>query len=764
MGVASIGNRTRVLWAQKRAFFLRLTGCFLTVALATIFVGLAPEANLVWVANGVLLAYLLLAPRKRWPAYLCAGYAAQLSAGLFVGHHGMVSAMFLTLLNIAESLVSALLLRRGWARLPDFTNPRYVTRFLAYGVFTGPAIMGAIATLFSPLWRQTSPGTEFLQWIASDALGACVATPACVAIFRTRFRKSLYSLNHWAHLIPTVICAVVGFSQTRLPVPFLLYPLLVLVLLRLNLGWAALGSLLVAAIGSSLTVHGHGPFAVSASTTQLESAILLQLFIASAMVILYSVSVVIESLRNTERRLHEIAARHKLVTENSRDVIILADLKGNRSYCSSAVKIFGYTADEVTKMSSLDLVHPEDLGIAEEALTKLRSGCEGVTIECRIRKRCGEYAWIEASLRLVRDPETGVPTGILNVARDISERRRAEQVRELHDSVMRAIHEVTLDGILVVDSDENIASLNRRFAEIWRIAESNLPGGSYDAAIELSDRQLISRCLDRTKDPDAFLERVQELYSNPDLNESSLVGLKDDRILERYTSGLRSDSGKYLGRVWFFRDITERKNAERQLQDAYYAVEALAVTDALTGLANRRRFDQCLASEWRRGMRNRNPLSLLLIDVDLFKSYNDNYGHLNGDNCLRQIAEVAHNVVTRPGDLVARFGGEEFAIILPKTTKEGAIEVANAICESMSARKLLHAGNPVGIITVSIGCATVTPQLGQNAASLIEHADQALYTAKRGGRNQVCGGELQSSSLEKHVAVSIQSAIINKAR
>jgi integral membrane sensor domain MASE1 len=227
--------------------------------------------------------------------------------------------------------------------------------------------MGAIDALCSPLWRQTSPGTEFLQWIASDALGACVATPACVAIFRTRFRKSLYSLSHWAHLVPIIICAVVAFSQGRLPVPFLLYPLLVLVLLRLNLGWAALASLLVAAIGSSLTVHGHGPFAVSASTTQLASAILLQLFIASAMVTLYSVSVVIESLRNTERRLHEIAARHKLVTENSRDVIILADLKGNRSYCSSAVKIFGYTEDEVTKTSSLDLVHPEDLGIAASA-------------------------------------------------------------------------------------------------------------------------------------------------------------------------------------------------------------------------------------------------------------------------------------------------------------------------------------------------------------------------------------------------------------
>src|ERR1019366_2356353 len=115
------------------------------------------------------------------------------------------------------------------------------------------------------------------------------------------------------------------------------------------------------------------------------------------------------------------------------------------------------------------------------------------------------------------------------------------------------------------------------------------------------------------------------------------------------------DGGKYLGRVWFFRDVTAQKNAEQQLQDAYNAVEALAVTDALTGLANRRRFDQCLTSEWRRAMRDRNPLSLLMIDADMFKSYNDTYGHPRGDSCLKQIAESAQDVVSRPGDLVARF-------------------------------------------------------------------------------------------------------------
>jgi diguanylate cyclase (GGDEF)-like protein len=148
------------------------------------------------------------------------------------------------------------------------------------------------------------------------------------------------------------------------------------------------------------------------------------------------------------------------------------------------------------------------------------------------------------------------------------------------------------------------------------------------------------------------------------------------------------------------RDISERKRAQQQLQNAYHAVEALAITDALTGLANRRRFDQCLSSEWRRGMRERKPLSMLLLDVDLFKSYNDNNGHLRGDSCLKQIAEAAMDVVVRPGDLVARFGGEEFAIILPNTGNEGAMELADEVCEALYGRKLPHSGSPHGFVSV----------------------------------------------------------------
>jgi diguanylate cyclase (GGDEF)-like protein len=195
------------------------------------------------------------------------------------------------------------------------------------------------------------------------------------------------------------------------------------------------------------------------------------------------------------------------------------------------------------------------------------------------------------------------------------------------------------------------------------------------------------------------------------------------------------------------RDITRRKKAELELKEANAALEALVVTDPLTGIANRRRFDLCLTNEWRRGMRDHLPLSLLVLDVDWFKSFNDTYGHPRGDSCLKQIAEAALDAVSRPGDLVARIGGEEFAVILPNTDADGAVEVANQICIGVRRRRMPHSSNPARCVTISIGCASIIPGLGQHATVLLQRADEALYAAKHGGRNQVCGAEQSSQGI-----------------
>ena len=195
------------------------------------------------------------------------------------------------------------------------------------------------------------------------------------------------------------------------------------------------------------------------------------------------------------------------------------------------------------------------------------------------------------------------------------------------------------------------------------------------------------------------------------------------------------------------RDIGTRKQAEEALEMANAELTRVAATDALTGLANRRRFDEALASEWRRAARDQQPLTLLMLDVDRFKLFNDQYGHQAGDQCLRVIAQAVAGCAARGGDLVARYGGEELAILLPDTDPIQAELFSERVRRAVVDVAMPHDGNADhgAIVTASIGVATAYPQaLGHlepttlaNPADLVEAADQMLYEAKRQGRNRV---------------------------
>ena len=178
----------------------------------------------------------------------------------------------------------------------------------------------------------------------------------------------------------------------------------------------------------------------------------------------------------------------------------------------------------------------------------------------------------------------------------------------------------------------------------------------------------------------------------------------------------------------------------RQLEDANRVLEGLSSRDGLTGVANRRHFDEVLGREWRRAVRERSALSLILTDVDNFKMYNDSYGHLKGDDCLKAVAETLAGSLSRPSDLCARYGGEEFAMILPNTEAAGALTVGESLREAVEERRLEHAYSPVARhVTVSVGVATVRPQDdGADPLSLVAEADAALYEAKKNGRNRTC--------------------------
>ena len=182
--------------------------------------------------------------------------------------------------------------------------------------------------------------------------------------------------------------------------------------------------------------------------------------------------------------------------------------------------------------------------------------------------------------------------------------------------------------------------------------------------------------------------------------------------------------------VRFSLELKRRSRAEHALAD-------MATTDDLTGLANRRKFEATFDLEWRRAERDASLFSLLMIDVDVFKKYNDTYGHQEGDRILRRVAAALAGGLARPGDLVARYGGEEFAVLLPQTDDDGARLIAESIRRGVAALACEHVGSVFGIVTISIGVATVKPRYLDHPSVLIRAADQALYRAKSMGRNAV---------------------------
>jgi diguanylate cyclase (GGDEF)-like protein len=176
---------------------------------------------------------------------------------------------------------------------------------------------------------------------------------------------------------------------------------------------------------------------------------------------------------------------------------------------------------------------------------------------------------------------------------------------------------------------------------------------------------------------------------------------------------------------------------DTQLLEELNEVNNLATIDHLTGLANRRHFDRSLTDEWRRALRNQEPLSLIMCDVDHFKPYNDHYGHQKGDICLTQIAQAIEHSIRRPGDLATRYGGEEFAVILPNTNTQGAIKVAEKIQDTVNRLKIVHEYSKVSeYVTLSLGIGTLVPALDSSSIQLICEADRLLYIAKQKGRNQ----------------------------
>jgi two-component system chemotaxis family response regulator WspR len=254
------------------------------------------------------------------------------------------------------------------------------------------------------------------------------------------------------------------------------------------------------------------------------------------------------------------------------------------------------------------------------------------------------------------------------------------------------------------------------------------------------------------------LTLVRQYRSNPLTADIPIIVLssKEDAMIKRdaFATGVNDymvklpDTIELIARIRYHsrsynnqlqRDAAYRalRESQQQLQKTNFELQRLTNTDGLTGIANRRYFDDYLGAEWKRAKRMQEEISLLLIDVDNFKLYNDTYGHVAGDLVLKQVAKAMEASVVRSSDLCARFGGEEFSVILPNTNIDGARAAGEKVREMVESLQIDHVHSVSGILSVSIGAATFIPQEEDNRSDLIHLADKRLYRAKQIGKNRV---------------------------
>jgi diguanylate cyclase (GGDEF)-like protein/PAS domain S-box-containing protein len=298
---------------------------------------------------------------------------------------------------------------------------------------------------------------------------------------------------------------------------------------------------------------------------------------------------------------------------------------------------------------------------------------------------------------------------------------------EFQSSVVRGVLDASPDGVLVVDQNGTVVCLNDRFLEVWGIPRDQVHGGRANTVVGTPDSPILAMAVARVKEQDAFLKRVQELYADPGLDDHCEIELNDGRTLERHSTVLRGDGDRYLGRIWFFRDISARKQTETVLRN-------LASFDPLTNVPNRRQFFDRANEEFARARRYQHTFSLVMIDVDHFKRINDRYGHAVGDQVLKALCELWKQMF-RQTDTFGRIGGEEFAALLPDTNLIGARLSVERFRRYLSEHPVSMGGGIDINFTISAGVASFEPG-DATVQDCVQRADRALYRAKEMGRNR----------------------------
>jgi|FLYL01.1.fsa_nt_gi diguanylate cyclase (GGDEF)-like protein/PAS domain S-box-containing protein len=409
----------------------------------------------------------------------------------------------------------------------------------------------------------------------------------------------------------------------------------------------------------------------------------------------------------------------RALIENASDLIFIVDAETIVRYASPAVeRALGYSIDELVGQSAFNFIHPDDrpelLSIFQQ---RLRERGVGIPIEFRVRHKDGSWRTIEAigNFNVMDDPRFG---GAVFNARDITERKQAEQALMESEARFRGLFQAAGDVMYTLSLDGRLTSLNPAFTTVTGWPAEQWIGKHFAPLIHPDDLpstiEALRRLVQRDKDlPDTYEWRVRKASG--------------EYMTGEFVTRPLYESGKLAGVIGVVRDVTERRQAEQRIRH-------MAHHDPLTGLPNRVALEAHLQALVESARAAGRPLAVMFLDLDYFKQINDTHGHEVGDALLRQVAETLKAAV-RDGDIVARFGGDEFVVIVPNiTAPQEALEVAERI-QKLFARPYQLNGWSASI-TVSIGVA-VYPLDGEDLPTLLRRADNAMYQAKSQGRNAV---------------------------
>lgn len=433
----------------------------------------------------------------------------------------------------------------------------------------------------------------------------------------------------------------------------------------------------------------------------------------------------ISERKKAELAIQESEERYRQLVELSPDGIIVH--AGGKIVYSNffARKLLGAaTEDQLHGKSILDFVHPDDHFIVKERIhnTQVKSQNAELIEETLIRLDGTAFPAEVTGGFVSYHNQTATQV----IFRDITSRKQVEQSLRESEERFRLIAEYSSDMITIHDWIGKYTYASPACLNLLGYEERELVEHDAYHYIHPDDRPLI-------------LENHHELLQTHYVTSSYRIRKKNGDYVW-FESNLRVfyDSEETRKIIAVSRDVTQRKQLEQQLRDAKELWKQLSIMDGLTGISNRRYFDETFQREWDRSARSSTPLSLILFDIDCFKAYNDTYGHLSGDDCLKQVAQTVKETIRRPGDLVCRYGGEEFAVILPETNEDGAGKVAEKIRSAVEEMRIPHIQSKVSdYVTISVGVATRIPTQTSNMQDIISHADKALYLAKNQGRNNV---------------------------